>query len=67
MENMDKNEQSPIKNARIEAGLTQVQLAEKVGCSQQEIQRWESGRISPTTKTLKKLAEALGCNPGDLI
>jgi transcriptional regulator with XRE-family HTH domain len=60
-------EENPIKNARVEAGLTQVQLAEKAGCSQQEIQRWESGRISPTAKTLKKLAEAIGCNPGDLI
>ena len=67
MENMDKNELSPIKKARIEAELTQVQLAEKMGCSQQEIQRWESGRISPTAKTLKKLAEAIGCEPGDLI
>lgn len=60
-------EENAIKKARTEAGLTQVQLAEKMGCSQQEIQRWEAGRVSPTAKTLKKLAEAIGCNPGDLI
>lgn len=64
---MENNEHSPIKAARLAAGLTQVQLAEKMGCSQQEIQRWETGRVSPTAKTLKKLAEAIGCNPGDLI
>ena len=60
-------EENPIKRARSEAGLTQVQLAEKMGCSQQEVQRWESGKVNPTAKTLKKLAEAIGCNAGDLI
>lgn len=60
-------EENPIKRARKVAKLTQVQLAEKMGCSQQEIQRWEAGKVSPTTKTLKKIAEALGCSPGDLI
>ena len=64
---MGNNESSPIRAARRAAGLTQVQLAEKAGCSQQDINRWETGRVNPTAKTLKKLAEAIGCKPGDLI
>lgn len=66
MNTNDKHESS-IKKARLAAGLTQAQLAERMKCTQQEVQRWESGRINPTTKTIKKLAEAIGCNPGDLI
>lgn len=55
-----------LKAARIAAGLTQAQLAEKVGCSQHHISRWEEGR-EPRALTLKKLAEALGCSMDDLV
>lgn len=55
-----------LKAARKAAGLTQVELAEKVGCKQKDISRWENGR--PTTaETLKKLAQALGCSMDDLV
>ena len=64
---MEETNQNPIKAARLAAGLTQVQLAEKMDCSQQLIQRWESGRANPTVKTLNKLAETIGCKVGDLI
>lgn len=49
-----------IREARSEAGLTQDELAEKSGLPQSHISRLESGKHSPTAKTLEKIAEALG-------
>lgn len=55
-----------LRAARKAAGLTQAQLAEKVGCLQKDICRWEEGR-EPKALTLKKLAAALGCSMDDLV
>lgn len=55
-----------LKAARKAAGLTQVQLAEKAGCKQKDISRWEAGRPM-TAATVKKLAQALGCSMDDLV
>ncbi|HVY14256.1 MAG TPA: helix-turn-helix transcriptional regulator [Rhodopila sp.] len=46
--------------ARADAGLTQEQLAERMGTKQEVIARWESGRVLPSTRTLLKLAHATG-------
>jgi ribosome-binding protein aMBF1 (putative translation factor) len=43
--------------ARMRAGLTQWQLAARMGTKQSAIARLEGGRSSPTIKTLRKLAE----------
>jgi len=49
--------------ARAEQGLTQAQVAEKIGTTQSAVARMESGRgkHSPSLATLSKYAEALGC------
>lgn len=44
---------------RIEQGLTQKDLAERVGMDQADISRLESGSRAPSLKLLKKLAEGL--------
>lgn len=46
--------------ARIAAGLTQKQLAQRMGTTQSAIARLESGTRTPTIDTLYHLAEALG-------
>jgi len=46
--------------ARMRAGLTQTELARRMGTTQSAIARLESGRISPNIRTLKKLAEVTG-------
>jgi transcriptional regulator with XRE-family HTH domain len=46
--------------ARAAAGLTQVELAERMGTTQSVIARLESGRVQPTTATLQRLARATG-------
>lgn len=46
--------------ARVRAGLTQTQLAERMGTSQSAVARLESGRRLPSVATLEKLAAATG-------
>ena len=50
-----------IKEKRIAAGLTQVQLAERVGVNQSAVAQWECGRATPKGELLPKLADILGC------
>jgi ribosome-binding protein aMBF1 (putative translation factor) len=51
---------SALIGARAEAGLSQSELAARMGTSQAAIARLESGRYWPTTRTLQRLAEATG-------
>ncbi|HUB49230.1 MAG TPA: helix-turn-helix transcriptional regulator [Acetobacteraceae bacterium] len=46
--------------ARAEAGLTQEQLAERMGTKQEVVARWEGGKVLPSTRTLMRLAKATG-------
>ena len=52
---------------RNSAGLTQEQLAERTGLSQQYISKLERGRRNPTVVTLFELASGLGASPVDLV
>ena len=56
-----------LRAARKAAGLTQVQLAELVGCDQNHISRWEKGSHEPGVLTVKKMAQILGCKIDDLV
>jgi len=42
---------------RLQLGLTEKKLAKKLNTKQPSIARWESGKSTPTIKTLEKLAE----------
>ncbi|MEO8097004.1 MAG: helix-turn-helix transcriptional regulator [Acidobacteriota bacterium] len=49
-----------VINARVTAGLTQEQLAQRMDTTQSVIARLESGRTQPSTQTLERLATATG-------
>jgi transcriptional regulator with XRE-family HTH domain len=49
-----------VARLRIMRGLTQAQLAEKVGTKQPSIARLESGQEAPRLSFLKRVVEALG-------
>ncbi len=46
--------------ARNHAALTQEQVADRMGTTQAVIARLESGRVMPSTRTLRRFAEATG-------
>ncbi len=46
--------------ARIRAGLTQHQIAEKMGTTQSTVARLESGGTMPSLRSLHKYAQATG-------
>lgn len=51
---------SQLIEKRIAAGLTQEELARKVGTKQSAISRLESGNYNPTLSFLSKVANGLG-------
>nr|DAQ32510.1 MAG TPA: Helix-turn-helix XRE-family like protein [Caudoviricetes sp.] len=55
-----------IRKYRIEKGLSQRELGELVGMTQQQIAQYENGKRKPKLETLDKLAKALGVKPGQL-
>ena len=56
-----------VKRIRQRKGLTQEQLAELSGFSQQYISGLEQGRRNPTVVTLYELATSLGVGHMDLV
>ena len=49
-----------IKKARLKVGLTQSEVAEKLGVAQAQYARWENGGRNPKDETVEKLAEIFG-------
>lgn len=49
--------------ARTEAGLTQEEVAKRMGTTQSVIARLESGRMLPSLKTLYRYAQATNSKP----
>ena len=49
-----------VYTTRIQAGLTQAQLARAMGTSQSAIAAWENGARVPTVEALERLARACG-------
>lgn len=56
-----------LKEMRERAGLTQQQLAEKIGVTQQTIWYYENGRREMKSSVLVELSNALGCTVSDLL
>ncbi len=54
--------QSPhvIREARLRAGITQAELAHRVGTTQSAIARWESGRVRPSLESVTAVVRACG-------
>lgn len=56
-----------IREKRKELGLTQKQLADKLGVRYQTVQAWELNARNPKPETVKKFAEALDVSANWLI
>lgn len=49
-----------IREARLRAGLTQYELAERTNRDRSVIARWEQGTVAPSLETLRELVRACG-------
>jgi transcriptional regulator with XRE-family HTH domain len=49
-----------IREARLRAGLTQYELADRTGRDRSVIARWEQGAVAPSLETLVELVRACG-------
>ena len=49
-----------IREARLRAGLSQAELAERAGRERTVIARWEQGAVAPSFETLIALVRACG-------
>ncbi len=56
-----------IKKRREENGMTQAELAARLGVSQGAVSQWESGATQPEIKHLVKMSEIFGCSVDELI
>ncbi len=51
-----------IRELRIRAGITQKDLADRMGLPRQQVNVWENGVRTPKIENLKRVADALGIN-----
>lgn len=56
-----------LKALRLEQGLSQEELGEKVHVSRQAVSRWENGETIPGVDTLKELSQAFGVTINKLL
>ena len=56
-----------IRHRRVLAGLTQSQLAERIGGSEIGVRTWERAASSPSLETFLLLADALGMDARELL
>ena len=56
-----------MRNIRKQKSMTLQQLADILGCSQQNISQYESGKRTPKLKNIQKIADALNVNVNDLL
>lgn len=56
-----------LREWRKHFGLTQQQLADRMETSKSVISEWETGKKRWNQDMLEALADALGCEPADLI
>lgn len=56
-----------IRLYRGKLGLTQAELARKLGLTYSSVSQWESGRATPRTPVLKQLADLFGTTVADLM
>lgn len=55
-----------IREYRLAAKLTQVQLSHKVGVTPSAVYNWESGRNEPKASQLKRMALLFGVRMDDI-
>lgn len=56
-----------IKSLRMQNGLTQKELADKLHITSQAVSRWEKGEVEPSVSTIGQMAEIFGVTTDEII
>lgn len=56
-----------LKAARLASGMSQKEVAEKMGIKQPQFARYENGVTEPTATLLQRISCAIGCSMDDLV
>lgn len=56
-----------IRECRIRAGLTQAELATRIGVDRTSVVKWETGSASPRAGKLLEIASVVGCTVDELL
>jgi transcriptional regulator with XRE-family HTH domain len=56
-----------LKELRMAAGLTQMDVAARLGTTPAKVSAWEVGRVVPPTRVLAELAKTLGVDADALL
>ena len=56
-----------LKTARLNKGLKQADVAEKLGCAATSLTNWENGKIMPSMDVLSRLCAVYGISPLSLL
>lgn len=66
MENINQIIAENIQKYRKKSGLTQEELAEKLGITFQAVSKWENAKSAPDITFLPEMAELFGCSIDEL-
>jgi transcriptional regulator with XRE-family HTH domain len=55
-----------LRELRLDAGLSQQELAERAGITREAVSMMETGKRSPYPRTMRQLAAALGVSVADI-
>lgn len=55
-----------LKAARVNAGLTQIEAAEKLGISKTSLHNYERGKSVPNIRVIKRIEDVYGVEYKDL-
>ncbi len=56
-----------LKLIRINSGLTQKEVADRLNVSRTLVSKWESGTVRPTSEQIKELSGVFGMNEEDIL
>ena len=56
-----------IAKIRLKKRMSQRQMADKLGVTQQAVAKWETGKSMPRADMLPQLASILGCTVDELL
>lgn len=55
-----------LRGLRVGAGMTQQELADKLGVTHISVSRWETGKSIPSPKHIKEMADMFGVDGKDI-